>query len=897
MIRCVSARAVVTIVLGAAGSITCGEGAGPDPNAVARVVITPPIGDVDTGDSLQLIAVARNAAGDDLTGKTITWTTLDPSLVTVTGSGMVRGRWPGVARVVATSEQKADSVRLTIRAKITSLTVTPALDTLTALGATETFSVHASIGGQLYTGGFYTWELTDTTVARLWPFGLDTVRTVQAWKNGSTFLRVREARGAVDSARIVVRQRPKNIYLAPQLRAYRACPYRLTAHVVDSLNSPVNDVLVTWSSSDPAVARVDSSGMLTPLATGSATIGVQAGSVSRSAALTITAAPTVTLQTSGVVSAVTTVGVGQYAVGRASLGGGYNDAPIRFSIVSSDPTILAVPYDSMVPMGWLDLALLHLVGRRTGAVTLTPYLCDVPGPPVSFTVTRPKLGLAGDLVTTARIDDPPVVLRIQPRDSTGAWHHVAEPLVVHVTGTDGTVLQPDSAYHHIPADSFSSYVFFTYPDSGSSRLVIRDSAGLYLPDSTALIHVAYPPVLFADRDTLRIAMRQRLYRVDQPYQHHNVLLDRYVTGAPVTIHLSTSDTTVARLSPDSVVIPPGPRSGAPIDIVGGDVLGFATLTARASRHLDGHLVVKTDRPTVSFYNWGSGEYPGDSMRVEVAAYDSATFTRGYPTENVTFTLSVNDTSVVSLRSTTLTFLAGAETSAVVFAQLKAPGTATVTVSDPRAVPYAYAPATTPPVTVRRPYLTIHSIQSLGIRQYAAGYLVENGPSHPGPTVVHMRQRNPAVLALSDTVFTIGPGEGFSPWSAIGTASGVDTLVISATGFESDTSIIAVGAGKILLGAWPPSVAVGDSFPEWIYLLSPDGSQITTADTVVFALTSNSNLEFRRDGVVISTVTIPAGQTYSGPEPFYIKAKAAGTGSVTITAPNYTPLTQSIPISP
>ena len=883
--------------LTAAASLTCGEPAGSDPNAVASVVITPAGGYVDTGDSLHLSAVTRNAAGTDLTGKTITWSTLDATLVAVSGTGVVRGRWPGHARVVAASEGKADTASVTIIPKITTLTLTPALDTLTALGATVAITVHAAIDTQGYTGASYTWALTDTSVAKLFEFGTDSVRTVQAWKNGTTFLRVREARGAVDSARMVVRQRPKNIYFAQQFRAYRACPVRATVVVTDSLNFPVADANLTWSSTDTTLARIDSTGLVTPLAPGLDSIVVQAGPLRRSAALTITAAPTVALQTFGVVSAVTTVGLGQYAVAKASLGGGYNEAPARFSVVSSDTSILAVPYDSTVPMGWLDLALLHLVGRRTGAVTLTPYLCDVPGPPVSFTVTRPKLGLAGDLVTTARIDDPPVVLNIQTRDSTGAWQYVADPVVVRVTGTDSAVLRPDSGYHHIPAGSASSYVFFTYPDSGSTRLVIRDSAGLYIPDSTAVIHVTYPPILFADGDTVRVAMRQRLYRLDQPYQHHHVLLDRYVVGAPVSIHLSTSDSTVARLSPDSVVISAGPVSGAAFDIAGGDVRGVATLTARTSRHLDGHLVVKTDRPAGSFYNFGSGQYPGDSMRVELFAYDSATFVRGYPTENVTFTLSVGDTSVISIDSTTLTMSAGAETSAVAWAHLKGLGTATVTVTDPRAVPYAYAPATTPPVTVLQPYLAIDSIRSLGIRQSLGSYVVENGPPHAGPVVVHMRQRKPAVLALSDTVFTMGPGENFSAWSGIGLASGVDTIVISATGFKPDTSIVTVGPGRILLGNWPSSVTVGDSFPEWIYIQAPDGNGSTTADTVVFTLAPNSNLEFHQDGAVVSTVTIPAGQTYSSQVNLYIKAKSAGTGSVTITAPNYTPLTQSITVAP
>lgn len=891
----VRAYAGLATTIAAALSLTCGEGAGPDPNATARVVVSPATGSVDTGDSLQLSAVAQNAQGASLSAKTFTWSTLDPTLVTVSGSGQVHGRWPGSARIVAASEGVSDTATLQVIPRISRLVITVPRDTLRSLFEAMTVSVRAFIDSQPYPGGSYTWSLSSLTVAQIFPAGADSLRTLQALANGSVFVRAVEARGASDSARIVVRQRPKNIFFPAQLRAYRACPWRLYVSVTDSLNFPVTDGVV-FSSSDSGLARIDSTGLMTPLAVGIDTISAQAGSLKRSAALTITAAPTVTLRTSGVVAAVSTVGVGQYAVGQASLsGGGSNDAPARFSIVSSDTAILAVPYDSTVPMGWLDLALLHLVGRRTGAVTLTPYLCDVPGSPVSFTVTRSRLGLAGDLVTTARIDDPPALLNLQTRDTTGAWQYAAAPVTVEVVGTDPTVLRPDSGYHHIPAGSASSYVFFAYPDSGSTRLVVRDSGGLYLPDSTALIHVAYPPVLFADADTLRLAMRQRLYRVDQPFQHHNVLLDRYVVGDPISIHLLTSDTTVARVSPDSVVIPAGPRSGAPFDIAGGDVQGTATLTARAHRHLDGHLVVKTDRPTVGFYNFGSGQYPGDSMRVELVAYDSATFVRGYPTEDVTFTLSVNDTSVVSIAATTLTIPAGAETSAAVFAVFKKPGTATVTVTDPRAVPYAYAPATTPPVDVLQPYLSMDSVISLGIQQNWNSYVVAYGPPQ-GAVTVHMQQRNAAVLSLSDTVFTIAAGEMASPWVGTGIASGADTLVITAAGFKPDTAIVTVEPGKFYLGNWPSSLGVGDSIPEWIYLLTPNGMTAQTADTVVFTLSSNANLEFRQGGVAISTVTIPAGQTYTAVE-FYIKGKAAGTGSVTISSPNYVPVTQPITVSP
>ena len=897
-----SVRADLALLIAAAISLTCGgETSGPDPNAVARVVISPDSGAIDTGDSLPFTAVARNASGAAVSGKTIVWSTLDATLVGVTGSGMVHGHWPGTARVVATSEGKADTAQVRVTAKITSITVTPGLDTLHSLGATMNLVVQAAIDTQSYTGGSYTWQVVDTTVAAVSGLSPDATHAgIIARANGTTFVRVVEARGARDSARIVVHQRPKTIVIVPpQLRGYRACPFLVTVFVVDSLGSPVANVQVTWSSIDTTLARVDSSGLVTPLAPGLDTIVVQAAPVSRSAPLTIGVAPSVTLQTLGAASAVTTVGRGQFALGIGSLGGGSSDAPARFSIVSSDTTVVAVPSDTSAIAGQSSFGPLRLVGRTTGTVTLTPYLCDVPGSSVGFAVTRPVLGFSGAPATTARIDDPPASLAVLTRDSTGALQYAADPVTVQITSTDPAVLTPDSAYHHVPVANFRADFGFTYPDSGSARLIIRDSAGLYLADSTAVVHVSYPPIYFSDYlnsafgDTVRMGMRQRVY---PPNQRPQVVLDRLVVGAPLSIHLSMSDSTIAHMTPDSVAIPVG-GSAAPIDIAGGDARDTAMLTASATRHLDGHLIVIVDRPKVTIGTFNGGAFPGESIFVQVAAWDSATFAPGYPTEDVTFNLSASDTSVVSTDSTTtLTIHAGAYVSATLGLPAKGLGTTTITATDPRSTAYAYAPGTTTPITVVAPSLSIDPYPSLGIRQTWAGYVVENGP-HQGAVVVHMQQRNPAVLALSDTVFTIGVGENFSLWSVTGIASGVDTVIVAAAGFTPDTGIITVGPGTIFLGSWPPSaMAVGDTWPVSIYIHTPDGAQGIAADTVTFTLAPNSNIEFHQDGAVITTVTIPAGGQYTQ-NFFYVKAKAAGTGSVTISAPNYTPLTQSVTVAP
>jgi hypothetical protein len=92
----------LTAGLAALGALTCtSDTSGPDPNAVASVTITPRVGTVDTGDSLALAVVVRNALGDPLAGRLVTWTALDTAIATVSAAGRAHGVWPGTGRIVA----------------------------------------------------------------------------------------------------------------------------------------------------------------------------------------------------------------------------------------------------------------------------------------------------------------------------------------------------------------------------------------------------------------------------------------------------------------------------------------------------------------------------------------------------------------------------------------------------------------------------------------------------------------------------------------------------------------------------------------------------------------------------------------------------------------------------
>jgi uncharacterized protein YjdB len=81
---------------------------------VARVVIAPDSVALPRGESMRLEAMLVDAAGNELNGRDIRWTSSDTTRVRVTSAGMITAAVAGSSRVTATSEGKADSVKVIV---------------------------------------------------------------------------------------------------------------------------------------------------------------------------------------------------------------------------------------------------------------------------------------------------------------------------------------------------------------------------------------------------------------------------------------------------------------------------------------------------------------------------------------------------------------------------------------------------------------------------------------------------------------------------------------------------------------------------------------------------------------------------------------------------------------
>ena len=110
---------VVRFAIGAACLTSCGgdgaSGTAGLPAPVAVVTVTSPAPTIGVGESVTLQAVAKDAAGNALANRVITWTSSNATVASITTAGVVTGVSQGDATATAASEGKSASVAVQVR--------------------------------------------------------------------------------------------------------------------------------------------------------------------------------------------------------------------------------------------------------------------------------------------------------------------------------------------------------------------------------------------------------------------------------------------------------------------------------------------------------------------------------------------------------------------------------------------------------------------------------------------------------------------------------------------------------------------------------------------------------------------------------------------------------------
>lgn len=272
---------------------------------VATVHVTPANGTLAQGDSLQLAATLRDAQGNILTARTFTWQSSSPSNAAVSATGVVTALSPAPSvAVVATSEGKSGTATLAIvpppRLALDSAHVAFSAFAGGALPAPASITIRNGGGGTLaglsvasvqYASASTGWLQATLSATSATPTATLSLRvtstSLTVGRHAATVTIDALAQGAPQDVEVTV-----DVAAAPvgsvvvdpaTLLIAVGAKQVMSTTVRDPAGAILQGVAVRWSSTNPAVAAIDSvTGLLTAASVGVATIRATAGGVTGS---------------------------------------------------------------------------------------------------------------------------------------------------------------------------------------------------------------------------------------------------------------------------------------------------------------------------------------------------------------------------------------------------------------------------------------------------------------------------------------------------------------------------------------------------------------------------------------------------------------------------------------
>jgi uncharacterized protein YjdB len=325
----------------------------------------------------------KDAAGKDLTGRTVTWEAVHPLTASVNATtGDVTGISDGIATIAARAEGKTATAAVKVLIPIVSIVATPDSFDL-PLTTTRTVAVQlVGPGGVAITNRTITWATTNPGIAVVSASGVVTpvslgtaTLTIRAGTKEKT-VRARVVSEPVASVRITPQQTVHIVRLGQTKQ--------LTAECLNAAQQVLSGRTITWNSSNPVVATVSSTGLVNGNAVGSASISATCdGTVSGSVTAQVTPVPVSSVSVSPTSLTLVLVQPGPFpqaqllATARDSAGNTLSLQGRQVSWSSNNIPVADVNNSGVV------------TGRALGSAQITVTVDGVPSPPVQVDVTPP----------------------------------------------------------------------------------------------------------------------------------------------------------------------------------------------------------------------------------------------------------------------------------------------------------------------------------------------------------------------------------------------------------------------------------------------------------------------------------------------------------------------------
>jgi uncharacterized protein YjdB len=254
---------------------------------VASVVVTPDPASVIIGKTVQLIATVRDADGNVLTGRVVTWSSADGSIAIIDANGLVTGVHAGTVTVTATSEGITGSAQVIVQLPpAASVVVTPNPASVMTGGTVQLIATVRDADGNVLTNRAVSWHSGNVVIAAVNGVGL-----VTGTLEGSTTVTA-TSEGITGSALVIVQPPPVDsvVVMPNPASVTTGGTVQLTATVRDADGNALIGRAVSWQSSNPSVATVDANGLVTGVTPGTITVSATSEGGKRRSQVNVTAA-------------------------------------------------------------------------------------------------------------------------------------------------------------------------------------------------------------------------------------------------------------------------------------------------------------------------------------------------------------------------------------------------------------------------------------------------------------------------------------------------------------------------------------------------------------------------------------------------------------------------------
>lgn len=802
----------------------------------------------------QLIVIrVSDAYGNPVAGATVNFAVALGSVsvteATTDASGLASATWTlgtaaGTQTLTVTSGELTGSplaVTATVGAGVVSTTVTPALDTLTAIGATRLLTAESRDVEDQVVAGSYTWESRTTAVATVASDG-----RVTAVTNGGAWVVVTEAGGTRDSTLIVVDQRLATIDVAPNPRdIYLGASFPFVATAVDGLGVPlVVQPTFTWGTQSSAIASITSDGVATGVGLGSTQVQATASGVTGVGVINVRTPITriAVVRDSLTFVATDTFSLAALQATRSYRAVAYDtlDAPmtgIAFAWASSNPSVAS-----------LDSTGTITARARAAANGFTAIRASAQGITGAAALTVAQVMTAVEL-TPASVTVAPtgsVVLTPRRRDANGFF----------IPGGSFTFATADAGIATVSATGVVVGV------AVGGTTVSATSGTIISPPTTVTVGNDVPAIISFGRDTLAIGRSAT-----------NVPIPVYLSrpnANPVTVALAVADT-FAAFNPLQITIP----SNATV--------GTATLNGRnagttrvfaidvSQQGFAGDTAMLAVQAGARFTNTGYSLLVNDQLSTQVILTDPS------PAGGTFVTYNFGTTGRVSVSPEPAFIPAGQLSADVVLRALSAGGSTVTPVA-------TGVNGTTSTVSTLAPTLTMYRPTArIGAGQYRNDWYVYT-PQNVNVGFPVSLTSTDSLIARVTSQATVPAGSYYSYFTVTGRTPGAVTVNAAATGWTSPSQSVVITTPKLYLTGGGTLNTTSPQTTLTVY--SADSANGASWRSSALAVTMSSSNESVIQ-VQTSSFSIGADQYYSSAARV-IPGGAAGTAWVRVTASGHIP---------